>query len=217
MPVLGAARAVIFDLDGTLVDSLGDIAGHLNAALADCGLPEATPDQIRGWVGTGAAQLVAQAVPDPGRAPDVLARFRARYRAAPYANTHVFPGLDGALDRLVAAGRTLAVLSNKPHDLVVEITRVRLARWPFASIAGERPGVPRKPDPGALAAVIGELGIPADRCVLVGDSEIDLATARAAGIPGVAVTWGLRDPDELASSDPAYVVDTPTQLVELFV
>jgi phosphoglycolate phosphatase len=217
---LRSTRAVIFDLDGTLVDSLPDIAWHLNAALADAGLATYTDAQIRRWVGGGAAQLVASAVEaranrtasDPG-VDDVLARFRTHYRAAPYARTTVFAGLGEALDA-IGVKRQLAILSNKPHDLVVTISEALLARWAFREIIGEKSGTPRKPDPTALLAIAGALGVAPAACVLVGDSEIDVATARAAGMPSVAVTWGLCDPDVLA--DATHIVTTPSELAGLF-
>ncbi len=223
---LRAIRAAIFDLDGTLVDSLPDIAAHLNAALADAGLATYSNDEVKKWVGSGAAQLVARAVAarhggssdTPGDADraafeDVFARFRAHYRSAPYARTNVFPGLAQALDA-IAANRRVAVLSNKPHDLVVTIADALLARWPFAPVLGEKPGTPRKPDPTALLAIAGELGIAPGDCVMVGDSEIDVATAAAARMPSVAVTWGLCEPEVLAGA--THIVTTPEELAHLF-
>lgn len=213
---LAAVRAVVFDLDGTLVDSLPDIAGHLNTALAEAGLPTRTLDEVRGWVGRGADWMVGRAVADPARVPDVIARYRAHYTASPFGRTGVFPGLGDALDALVASGRALGVLSNKPHVQVVPIVDALLARWRFDVIAGERPGVPRKPDPAALVGVLDALGVARDAAVLVGDSEVDVATARAAGVPSVAVTWGLRDPAALAAVAPDHTVETPAQLAALF-
>jgi phosphoglycolate phosphatase len=209
-------RAIVFDLDGTLVDSLDDITHHLNAALVDAGFAPRSHDEVRGWVGTGAAQLVAHAVGSPDHVADVFARFQTHYRAAPYARTRIYEGLDAALDLLAANGRKLGVLSNKPHALVVEIAGHLLARWSFGVIAGERPGRPRKPDPEAVLAVLHELGVSPDRCAFVGDSEVDIATARAAGMPGVAVTWGLRDAPALRSAGPDYLVATPAELARLF-
>lgn len=211
---LRAVRAAIFDLDGTLVDSLPDIAGHLNSALADAGLATYSNDHIRRWVGSGAAQLVRGAVKEQGgNFEDVLERFRAHYRASPYGRTSVFAGLAAALDQ-IGSGRQLAILSNKPHDLVVTIAEALLSTWAFREILGEKPGVVRKPDPGALLGIARSLGVPPADCVMVGDSEIDVATAKAAGMPSVAVTWGLCDRDVLQEA--THVVTTPDELARLF-
>jgi len=148
MAPLVDARGVIFDLDGTLVDSLDDIAAHLNGALADRGLPERTRDEVRAWVGHGAEQLIVRAVPNADEVAPVLARFRARYRDRPMIATRVYDGLGPVLDA-IAPGRALAVLSNKPHELTVAIAEQVLARWRFAVVSGQRPERPHKPDPGA--------------------------------------------------------------------
>jgi phosphoglycolate phosphatase len=213
---LAHVRAIVFDLDGTLVDSLDDITGHLNAALAEIGMAPRTRDEVRTWVGHGARNLIARAVGQPEREADVLDRFRALYRAAPYGRTQIYAGLDATLDAIAARGRVLGVLSNKPHDLAVRIAEHLLARWPFGAVAGERPGRPLKPDPDAVLCIADELGVRPDRCAVVGDSEIDVATARAAGMASVAVTWGLRDADVLAGSAPDYLVSTPAELTALF-
>ncbi|HEU0032655.1 MAG TPA: HAD hydrolase-like protein [Kofleriaceae bacterium] len=208
---LARTRAIVFDLDGTLVDSLPDIAHHLTAAMADEGLPPPALDDVRAWVGRGARQLVESAV---GRdaAPRVLDRFRARYQASPFGRTVLFPGIAEMLDA-VTRRHALAVLSNKPHDLVVAIVDALLARWRFRAVAGEQPGRPRKPDAGAILPVVSELGVSPQDCVLVGDSEIDLQTARAAAMPSVIVGWGMRDADQLLAD---HVVRTPAELADLF-
>ncbi len=214
LPEIRDCRAVVFDLDGTLVDSLGDIISHLNGALVDHGIPSRTPAEIGEWVGYGAAQLVQRAVPDEATASVVLETFRARYRERPVIATKVYDGLAAVLDAL--APRKLAVLSNKPHDLTVKVVEQLLGRWPFAVVHGQHPDRPHKPDPGSIRTVCAELGIPATEAVLVGDSEVDIATARAAGIRGVCVTWGLRNPAELRAAGPDVAVDTPAQLGALF-
>ncbi len=228
---LRSTRAAIFDLDGTLVDSLPDIAGHLNAALADAGLATYSNSEVRTWVGSGAAQLVARAVisragstaqtdsiddfPPIDRAAfdDVLARFRTHYRSSPHGRTTVFAGLADALDH-ISKDRRLAILSNKPHDLVVTIADALLAAWPFSPVLGEQAGTPKKPDPTALLAIAAQLGLAPAACVLVGDSEIDVATATAAGMSSVAVTWGLCDREVLHGA--SHIVDSPAELARLF-
>jgi phosphoglycolate phosphatase len=213
--MLSDVRAIVFDLDGTLVDSLADIMTHLNAALVDHGLAPHNRNDVGEWVGYGAEQLVMRAVPRQDLVTPVLATFRARYRARPVIDSRVFDGLPDVLDALAARYR-LAVLSNKPHELTLEVCEALLSRWPFAVIAGARPDRPHKPDPQALRDVAGELGLDIAACTLVGDSEVDVATARAAAVPGIAVSWGLRPLAVLVDAKPDLLVHTPTELQQLF-
>jgi phosphoglycolate phosphatase len=209
-------RAIVFDLDGTLVDSLDDIAAALVAALADHDLPAPSRDQVRGWIGGGAGTLVKRALAAGGRdelVEPVLARFRVHYAAAPVIHTRVYAGLPAVLDRMVSAGRTLAVLTNKPQDLAARICEALLAPWPFAVIAGQRPGVPLKPSAEPALRVAAELGVAPDACALVGDAGTDVETAHAAGMIAVGVSWGFRPRAELAGA--ALVCDEPAQLVAL--
>ena len=211
-------RAILFDLDGTLADSLADITAALTRALADHQLPAPALADVRGWVGGGARQLVELAVAAAGAAAlatPVYMKFQRHYAAAPTTHTALYPGIADVLDRLAATHRTLAVLTNKPHELTLQITDQLLARWPFAVIAGHRPGVPLKPSPEPALIVAAELGVPAAACALVGDSPSDLVTAHAAGMIPIAVTWGYRPRAELIAAQPAQIFDEPAQLVAL--
>lgn len=201
------ARALVFDLDGTLVDSLGDIAHHLNDALAERGLATHAPAQIGTWVGEGTDKLVERAVARAELRDEVAAAYRARYRAHPVIHTHVYAGIGEVLDALTVP---LAIVSNKPHDLTVAIAQRLLVKWPFRAIAGERSDRPRKPDPAGVLAVLGECGVEPKHAAMIGDSEIDIATARAAGMRSIAVTWGFRPREKLAAAD--VLVDAPAAL-----
>jgi phosphoglycolate phosphatase len=213
--MLQHVRAIVFDLDGTLVDSLADIVAHLNAALADHGMPPRSRDEIGEWVGYGAEQLVMRAVPRADMVAPVLATFAARYRSRPVIDTCVYAGLPAVLDALVPRF-AIAVLSNKPHELTVDVCRALLGRWPFAAIHGQRPDRPRKPEPDALRGIARELAVDVSSCVLVGDSEVDVATARAAAVPSIAVSWGLRPLAVLADAKPDCLVHAPAELASLF-
>ncbi|MBA3394001.1 MAG: HAD-IA family hydrolase [Deltaproteobacteria bacterium] len=206
--------AILFDLDGTLVDSLEDIAVALDLALADHGIARPTREMVRTWIGGGARNLIAHAV-EPALVEPVLARFGVHYRAAPHVHSRLYAGLEPVLDQLVAAGIRLAILSNKPHDLTVPIAAALLGRWPFEIVAGQRAGVPLKPSPESALAIASLLGVAPADCTFVGDSAIDILTAHAAGMRAVAVTWGFRPRAELVDASPAIIVDEPAQLAAL--
>jgi len=211
-------RAVVFDLDGTLVDSLEDIRAPLVAALAEHGMPEPPLPRIRDWIGEGARTLCARAVAwarsgdDDGLTTDVHRRFGALYRETPVRATTAYPGIPEVLDALLARGHLLAVLSNKPHDLT-EIVIATLLPGRFAVVAGARPGVPLKPSPAAATTLA--LGVPLADTAMIGDSAIDIATACNAGMLAIGVTWGLRPRAELEAAGATHLVENPSELLDL--
>jgi phosphoglycolate phosphatase len=207
-------RAVIFDLDGTLVDSLEDIAAALDLALDDHGLTRPTRALVRTWIGGGARNLIVQAVGE-AHADAVLARFREHYAARPIVHTAIYAGMPEILDRFVAANLRLAVLSNKPDNLTKAICAPLLARWPFAPVLGQRAHVALKPSPDAALEIAAALDIPPAECAYVGDSAIDILTAQAAKMIPVAVSWGFRPRVELAAAQPALLADSPAELAAL--
>jgi phosphoglycolate phosphatase len=208
-------RAIVFDLDGTLVDSFSDIAGALDDALAAIGHAPPPRQGVRDWIGTGSRALVELAVAHGGGGDvDVVhARFRERYRAVPIRDTAVYPGVAEVVDALAARHR-LAVLSNKPDDLTATIVAALLPGR-FAVVAGGRDGVPLKPHADAGRAVAAALGVPPEACTLVGDSAVDIAAARNAGMRSVAVTWGFRPRSELVDARPDQLVESPAELLTI--
>ncbi len=207
-------RAVIFDLDGTLVDSLEDIAIALDLALDDHGIARPSRAHVRSWIGGGMRNLIARAVL-PERVESVLARFREHYAAAPVVHTRLYDGLDEVLDRFAAHGLALAVLSNKAHALTTRICEVVLARWRFAPVIGQRDHVALKPAPDAAFEIAGILDVAPAQCAFVGDSAIDIHTAQAAGMLAVGVSWGFRPRSELAAANAALIADAPAELLTL--
>jgi len=205
-------RAFLFDLDGTLVDSLEDIATALDAALIDHGLSRPTRAQVRGWIGGGARSLVAHAV-EPARVDSVLARFVVHYADRPVVHTDLYDGIAPVLDELRTRGDRLAVVTNKPQSLAAAICDRLLARWSFAAIVGQRDGTPPKPDPTVALAVARDIDVPPASCVFVGDQGTDIMTGRAAGMTTVGVTWGYRPRDELVAAGASVIVDTADALL----
>jgi phosphoglycolate phosphatase len=187
---------LIFDLDGTLVDSLPGIAASLNRSLGLLGLPVHSSPAIRTFIGNGSLELARKAV--PAGSPDDLAHqveaaFKEDYALTWPDGTAPYPGIPECLATLAAAGFPMAILSNKPHPFTVEIVARLFPGVPFDPVLGQRPETPRKPDPEAALQIARHWGLIPENCRFIGDSTIDIATARAAGIPAVAVSWGYHD------------------------
>ena len=214
-----AARALLFDLDGTLLDTLDDLAGAMNRVLADHGFPAHPVDAYRRFVGDGVGALVERAVPRGSHTPDLLAavvaEMRVEYGRSWARCTRPYPGIEATLDALVARRLPLAVLSNKPHDATVAMVAHFLGRWPFAAVQGHRDGVPRKPDPTSALAIAAALGVEPSECVFVGDSAVDVQTARRAGMMAVGVAWGFRGEDELRGAGAHHVLGAPSELLAM--
>lgn len=208
-------RAVFFDLDGTLVDSLGDIADAMNHALAHHGLPTHPEPAYRRFVGEGVRELARRAVP-AGRedlAAPVLETYRAYYDEHLFDRTASYSGIPALLATLAEEGVVMGVLSNKSDSFVKRLVERLLPGVAFARVYGERPGVPRKPDPTAVLGMAAELELAPGVCGFVGDTAVDMDTARAAGMYGVGVTWGFRDAEELHAHGARAVATTAQELL----
>lgn len=203
------ARLAIFDLDGTLVDSVDDLAASVNHALAHVGLPARGRDEVRGFIGNGARMLLARAVgPRAELLEPALAAWRAHYDEHLLDRTRPHPGVLEALSR---AGRPLAVLTNKPGPMARRILDgLGLAPLFSALIGGG--DAPPKPDPAGAHALLAQAGVLPEHAVLVGDSPVDAETARNAGVEFVAVTWGLVARDELQRAGAVHLVDRAEDL-----
>lgn len=207
--------AIVFDLDGTLADTLLDISEAMNRALAARGMPQHTPAFYQPLIGGGARELASKVVPADARvhADEVLAEFRRDYFARPVVHTRAYPGIVELLAELTALGMPIAVLSNKPDAPTREIVSALFPGVPFVAVYGERPPLPRKPDPETALALAAELGVAPARCALVGDTQVDVHTAIAAGMVPIAVLWGFRDRPELEASGAARLIAEPGELL----
>lgn len=213
-------NTVIFDLDGTLLDTLQDLTDSVNHALRTHGLPERTPREVRSLLGNGIRRLMSGAVDGrvEGEAFErVFDTFRTHYVAHCLDATKPYAGIMPLLQELKERGVKMAIVSNKWYTAVQELSARFFGDY-MASAVGESPTVRRKPNPDAVVTALKEMGSRVDEAVYVGDSEVDLATARNAGIACVLVTWGFRDSDFLHSlpgADEAAFIDTPGELAAL--
>ncbi|MBN1422083.1 MAG: HAD family hydrolase [Planctomycetes bacterium] len=210
-------EAVLFDLDGTLANTLRDIAVSANEALRRMGEPEHPLDAYRFFVGDGVAMLAERALPAEARsrAPEFAETFARVYRDHYLDTTRLYDGIAGLIETLRARGLRLAVLSNKP-DAFVRATVTALAGdgvfWP---VLGVREDVPRKPDPRGALRVAAELGVPPARILYLGDTATDMATAVAAGMEPAGVTWGFRPREELLAGGARHLVERPEEVLAL--
>ena len=193
-------RAAIFDLDGTLIDSVADIAAAVNAALAEYGYPIHPLAAYYEFVGEGVEVLITRALEPAQLERKVLDRYRQIYASEMTKRTKVYPGIHAMLQTLQAQGWRLAVLSNKPHPATCALVQHFFADIAFGAVAGQRPEVPRKPDPSAALELAAQLGALPRDCQFVGDTAIDLQTARNAGMGAIGVLWGFR-PAEVHGAD----------------
>ena len=204
-------ESYIFDLDGTLLDTLPDLVRLTNMVLAERGWPERTHDEVLGFVGGGGRVLLQRAAPEgtpEDQLDDAFARWRVLYPEFGHALTQPYPGIREALAQLTGRGAKLGVLSNKFDEAA---RKVVAAHFPgtFDLVRGECAEIPRKPDPTGLEFMMRSLGVPPARTAYIGDSATDVEVARAAGAVPVAVTWGYQLPDA-----PTVVAD-PAELLAL--
>ena len=197
---------ILFDLDGTLLDTLADLTDATNYALGVHGYPQRSISEIRRFVGNGAANQMRLSVPEGADYQSVLATYKPYYDAHCQIKTAPYPGILEALEEL--KDYPLAVVSNKPHSAVTV-----LAKQYFGDIyaRGEQADCPRKPAPDMIKRTMADLGV--DACVYVGDSEVDVRTARNAGVPCLSVLWGFRDRKVLETEGAKYFCEAPKNLV----
>ena len=213
-------KACIFDLDGTLADTLESLTFSVNETLKEMGLSVITKEQCRRFVGNGAKVLMEKAIESGGGcAEDRIEEGMERYRRIFDANCtyHVIPyeGIETLLKTLKSRNIKLAVLSNKPDVQTVKVVEELFGKGMFDWIQGQKEGVPRKPDPSAALAIAESLGITAKETVYIGDSEVDIATGRAANMLTVGVAWGFRGAAELEEAGAGCIVSSPDEIVQL--
>ena len=196
-------QAVLFDMDGTVLDTLDDLYDSVNRSLAEFSLPPVSKAHVRRCLGNGAAYLVSHSVPagcSPELEAEVLAFYKPWYDAHCLIKTAPYEGILPMMHALKKQGLRLAIISNKPDRAVQELS------------VGESPSVRRKPAPDTVLTAAAQIGLSVDQCVYVGDSEVDLLTARNAGMDCISVTWGFRDEPQLLEAGAATLVHTPKEL-----
>lgn len=212
--------AILFDLDGTLLDTLDDIADAMNRALAEHGFPTHPAEAYRYFVGDGVEMLLRRALPAERQSAEVIETCRREYQRqyglSWNVKTRLYEGIAEMLDAAVGLGLKLAVFSNKPHQFTCQCVQHYLARWSFAAVLGQTAELPRKPDPAGALEIARRLGLRPERFLYLGDTATDMKTARAAGMTSVGALWGFRTREELETSGASVIVRSPREIVALF-
>ena len=214
-----AYRALLFDLDGTLLDTLQDIADSVNSALAHFGFPQHELDAYRYFVGDGVEMLAIRALPEDRRdqmtVGKVVARIDEAYSLRWANNTRPFQGIPELLDALTNIGIRMAILSNKGHSFAELTVSTLLPEWHFDLVVGAQPSIPRKPDPMAALQIARQMSLIPTEFLYIGDSAIDMKTAVAANMYPIGALWGYRTADELLTGGARALVEKPTHVLSL--
>jgi phosphoglycolate phosphatase len=209
----------IFDLDGTLLDTLGDLAASVNYALRSCDMPEHTIEDVRRFVGNGVRLLMERALPDGAANPcfdEAFTIFRQHYMAHSLDTTQPYDGILEMLTALKAKGCRLAVVSNKFYAATQELCRHFFADTIDVAIGEhEAEGIRKKPAPDTVFEALRQLGVEKDGAVYVGDSDVDIQTARNSGLPCISVLWGFRNRDFLQKNGAETFISAPSELLSL--
>ena len=212
-------KLAIFDLDGTLLNTIADLAAATNHALSTCGFPTHSIEVYPTFVGNGVAKLLERALPEDARTPDNAQHMRAAFTQ--YYDEHCcdlttpYPGIPELLQQLTDQGTAIAVASNKYQSAVEKIIRHYFPTLPWAAVEGHKEDVPTKPDPSIVFEILGKCPTPKSDVIYIGDSGVDMETARRACIQSIGVTWGFRPEAELAAAYANHIVSSPDEILPL--
>jgi phosphoglycolate phosphatase len=211
-------KAVLFDLDGTLIDTVDDIGDAANRVLSNRKFPTHSISTYRLFIGEGVRMLFMRALPEESCTQDLindcLKEFIEDYRCNYNVKTKLYDGVPELLDMLTLRGLKLAVLSNKPHPITKDCVAFFLSQWDFNVVLGQDDSIPRKPDPQGALEVAQRLAISPSKFIYLGDTATDMKTAVSAGMFPVGVLWGFRSLEELMENGARVVIDEPMQLMD---
>ena len=212
-------KAVVFDLDGTLIDSATDLGNAVNRVLAVHGFPIHEIAKYRMFIGDGAETMVKRALPEQSRDDQTLQRCLGEFLEDYYQNfdvdTVLYDGIADLLDVLSEKSIKLSILTNKPYEIAVKFLDSILSGWEFGVVVGQKNGLPKKPDPAGAFLVSEKLGVSNDQIAYLGDSGIDMRTAVSAGMLPIGVLWGFRGRDELLDNGAKYLINEPLEVNNL--
>ena len=208
-------KTYVFDLDGTLLNTINDLAASVNFALKEYGMSQHTVDEVRNFVGNGVKKLMERAVPDGLDNPlfeDAYATFKKHYLEHGLDTTKPYPGIVDLLRELKKRGKNIAVVSNKFYDATGELVRHFFGEYVKVAI-GERENIRKKPAPDTVLEAFRLLGVDKEEAVYIGDSDVDVNTAKIVGIPCISGLWGFRDIEFLIENGATTFVETPQEIL----
>lgn len=212
-------KLVIFDLDGTLLYTINDLANSVNYALEKCGFPTHSVDDYKTKIGNGFYKLIERALPEGNRSEDTIMQvkeiFAAYYALHGTDETYPYSGIEELLSKLSANNVKIGVASNKYHQATLEITAHFFPNTHFVKVIGHRDGMDPKPNPAIVNEIIEAAGVQKDEVLYVGDSGVDMQTAQNAGVRSVGVAWGLRTVEELTNHHADYIVHEPMEILDI--
>lgn len=211
--------AVIFDLDGTLLDTIDDLSDSMNRVLRENRYPEHAREKYNFFVGDGGRKLVERSLPESARdeisIEKYLKQWKEIYKESCTVKTELYPGIANLLLKLKELRIPVAILSNKPHDEVMKVVSHYFDDTQFSAISGQKDHIPLKPAPDGVFVILEELKALPESCLFVGDTSVDMKTAKNAGMKAVGVSWGFRPVKELKENGADYIIDEPDQLLRL--
>jgi len=209
-------KLIIFDLDGTLLDTLQDLGDSCNAILQRYGYPIHQLSAYKKFVGNGVQKLIERALPEEARSENIittlLTAFKAYYEQKPVSHTKPYAGIIPLLEELKSSGYLISIASNKYHEAVIPLIKQYFPTIAFDLVLGHRTGHPPKPDPDIVLETLRKLGIAKENCYYVGDSSIDMDTANNAAVTAIGVTWGFREENELRQHGAKHIIHHPLEL-----
>lgn len=215
-------KACIFDLDGTLTDTLESLVYSVNESLKEMGLSAISESQCESFVGNGARYLMERSLEAAGdmgaaRIEEAMQVYGKIFGANCTYHVTPYDGIPEMLNALKKNGVRLAVLSNKPHSQTVNVVQTIFGKECFDYIQGQTDSIPRKPDPAGVYNLIEKMGVPKTECLYIGDSEVDIATGKAAGVKSIGVEWGFRSRQVLVDAGAEYIISAPDQLLQFII
>ncbi len=214
-------KGIIFDLDGTLIDSIDDLADSVNRALKRLGYPTHEREAYRFFIGDGMKTLTWRVLPEESRSSDLVEECylaaKEEYHKGWAVKTQLFPGIAQLLDNLTQLGIPLTILSNKPHEYTLPVVERFLAKWNFQIVWGARAEVPIKPHPAGAISIVNQLDARPEQIIYLGDSGVDMETAVRAGVLPIGVLWGFRPKEELLQYGAKILLEEPNQLMQIVI